>query len=418
MRESKNYFLQSALSYGGTNLRKTQRLLSIALRLLGANVPHSYTILLQSAIPATFRDPTKRVSISNSIFLATKEMSINIFDASGWYQLSSGLFSMGYFRAAWIARENSLDLSISESLASDASATAFQRGIEAHLERRNFTHAETLISRCATIISADRTSEFHEYLSMMQGFSESTSMTSVTLNLDAERAFDALIGDKNVVVVGPSSPSGEYGDEIDSADTVVRLKFVGTEYLPEKKYYGSRCDISQYNQSNPLTTISSLQQRWKFLGSLKLIITLDHSPSKIADVPVLYLHSAGPLYRTTETSGIRLLRAVIKGRPSRLKVFGMDFYSRREQYNSQTLQFYSNSAWILGSGGFYKAPVNGIHKSEIAWSFSGHDVMSNFCFAQNLHKAGLFEIEPYGKSILELTPYQYVERLEEMLGDW
>jgi hypothetical protein len=35
-----------------------------------------------------------------------------------------------------------------------------------------------------------------------------------------------------------------------------------------------------------------------------------------------------------------------------------------------------------------------------------------------LYKAGLFDIEPYGKSILELTPYQYVERLEEMLGDW
>jgi hypothetical protein len=47
-----------------------------------------------------------------------------------------------------------------------------------------------------------------------------------------------------------------------------------------------------------------------------------------------------------------------------------------------------------------------------------HDPVSNFCFAQNLYKAGLFEIEPFGASILALTPYQYVERLEEMLGDW
>jgi hypothetical protein len=30
----------------------------------------------------------------------------------------------------------------------------------------------------------------------------------------------------------------------------------------------------------------------------------------------------------------------------------------------------------------------------------------------------MFEIEPFGASILALAPYQYVERLEEMLGDW
>ena len=59
-----------------------------------------------------------------------------------------------------------------------------------------------------------------------------------------------------------------------------------------------------------------------------------------------------------------------------------------------------------------------LQKCEIPKSFSAHDPVSNFCFAQNLYKAGLFDIEPYGKSILELTPYQYVERLEEMLGDW
>ena len=53
-----------------------------------------------------------------------------------------------------------------------------------------------------------------------------------------------------------------------------------------------------------------------------------------------------------------------------------------------------------------------------ARDFSEHDPVSNFCFAQNLYKAGLFQIEPYGASILALTPYQYVERLEEMLGDW
>ena len=80
-------------------------------------------------------------------------------------------------------------------------------------------------------------------------------------------------------------------------------------------------------------------------------------------------------------------------------------------------EFYENSSWKFGHpNDFAKAGV--YFKFARARDFSYHDPVSNFCFAQNLYKAGLFDIEPYGKSILELTPYQYVERLEEMLGDW
>ena len=67
---------------------------------------------------------------------------------------------------------------------------------------------------------------------------------------------------------------------------------------------------------------------------------------------------------------------------------------------------------------FFYRRQGGVRAWEIGQSFAIHDPVSNFCFAQNLYQAGLFEIEPYGASILALTPYQYVERLEEMLGDW
>jgi hypothetical protein len=79
--------------------------------------------------------------------------------------------------------------------------------------------------------------------------------------------------------------------------------------------------------------------------------------------------------------------------------------------------FYEEAAWKMGDGYLFGTKAD-YPKVHITSSFGGHDPVSNFCFAQNLYKAGLFDIEPYGKSILELTPYQYVERLEEMLGDW
>ena len=82
------------------------------------------------------------------------------------------------------------------------------------------------------------------------------------------------------------------------------------------------------------------------------------------------------------------------------------------------MSFYRVNGWKFGSNYSTVFKDGYLSCSTIAKSFSAHDPVSNLCFAQNLYKAGLFEIEPYGKSILELTPYQYVERLEEMLGDW
>jgi hypothetical protein len=116
-------------------------------------------------------------------------------------------------------------------------------------------------------------------------------------------------------------------------------------------------------------------------------------------------------------SGVRTIIQILRFLPARVKNFGFDFYSTLKPYNDEYTNFYENQSWRLGHANDF------IHRGEYirvvrAKDFSLHDPVSNFCFAQNLYKAGLFEIGPYGASILALTPYQYVERLEEMLGDW
>ena len=416
-RESIKFFEVANFAYAAQKKLKAQRLLTIAFRLLGDHVPKSYASLLHSAIAGTLKDPSTRKSFSYSIFLATKEIPVETANASGWYQLSRGLFSLGYFRAAWIAREISLDLSISEALAPDTSATNIQRGIEAHLERRNFSDAEVLIMRATSGSSADRISEFREDSAMMQGKVLEFSNHSTNADHEALAIFNNLIFDKEVALVGLGAPSGEYGVQIDATDTVMRLKFVGLENLPDSKYHGTRCEISQYNLAKPLVEYSALKQGAIFLDSLTLIITLDASLLEIRGVPVLSRRSECSMYRSTAVSGLRCLKTAIKGNPQSLKIYGFDFYTKIEQYGNEVLGFFRSDVWQLG-GTFVWDRIGHFPKFEITNSFSGHDPVSNFCFAQNLYKAGLFEIEPYGKSILELTPYQYVERLEEMLGDW
>ena len=163
---------------------------------------------------------------------------------------------------------------------------------------------------------------------------------------------------------------------------------------------------------------SDVSTEFGFLDCLKCIVVFEDQPAKLRHKPLVNRFFNVPIYRSSATSGLVNLLAVLMNSPAKLKLFGFDFYSRLLQYDSALLRFYAVDGWKFGQT--YKTVYKdgALSRSVIALSFVAHDPVSNFCFAQNLYKAGLFDIEPYGKSILELTPYQYVERLEEMLGDW
>ena len=150
---------------------------------------------------------------------------------------------------------------------------------------------------------------------------------------------------------------------------------------------------------------------------LKLIISTKTSIDKLGKTMVYVFQPCEVLYRTPSVSGVRTIIQVLRYLPARVKNFGFDFYTTLKPYSDEYTDFYENQSWRLGHANDFIQRGEYV-RSMRAKDFSEHDPVSNFCFAQNLYKAGLFEIEPYGASILALTPYQYVERLEEMLGDW
>ena len=417
-RESITFFQRANVAYGAHKQRRSVRLLRVAFGLLGSEFPPLYARLIIGATNQTQRDASRRSALSVEILAATKALAIDITDATGWYQLSRGLFSVGYFRAAWVARENSIVLSIREGEAAGAGANAVGRAIQAHLERRNFAEVEALLARSTGQINESGLRDIRDYLDMMQNKYLMPPLDPNSPNFEAEKLFSELITGKSVALVGPGSPSGHHGNEIDSADTVVRIKYVGREHLPPQEFHGHRCDISQYNLLDPLISLADGGQPQSFIGDLQLVLTSSvPMRAQIQDRPVLKLTSSGPTYRTTSTSGVRNFLQLLRYRPNQLKIFGYDFYSKIEQYAAETILFYQDYGPILGDPFLYGQP-GAIPDYEIAQSFSAHDPVSNFCFAQNLYQAGMFEIEPFGASILALTPYQYVERLEEMLGDW
>ncbi|MEI8023559.1 MAG: hypothetical protein WCH63_05140 [Actinomycetota bacterium] len=414
-RESYKFFALSNSAYSVGKVRQCKRCIRIALSLLDSNFPNSYAFLLLQSIVSTHENSESRKSISRKIIAATKQLEITILDATSWYQLSRGLFCLGYFRAAWVARENSLDLSIAEVSKSSFSATVVTRAIEAQLERRNLDYVRELLVQ-NTVLGVKTLRSFHESLRWFEGKPANDSEVHVTIKEYSGHLFRELVERKKVALVGPGNAHYEYGVEIDSADAVARIKYPGAEYLLDEKLFGKRCDISQYPSLEPLRELANLSS-YEYFDDLRLIVAGGTDSRPVRNIPVFCEDQELPMYRTTATSGLRLLISILRQCPSSLKIFGYDFYSEREPYNVGMKSFYENNAWRMGIG-FLFGTKEEYQRVDITSSFGAHDPVSNFCFAQNLYKAGLFEIEPYGKSILELTPYQYVERLEEMLGDW
>jgi hypothetical protein len=358
--------------------------------------------------------------LSGEILDATKALAIDDTDATGWYQLSRGLFSVGYFRAAWVARENSIELSIREGEVAGAGATAVGRAIQAHLERRNFADVEALLTRSAEKVNEAGLRDIRDYLDMMQNKYVMPPLDQNSPSFEAEKLFSELITGKSVALVGPGSPSGHYGDEIDSADTVVRVKFIDDALLPANNAHGRRTDIAYIGGGNAIMAVKAQQLADAdsvITEKLKLVISTRTSINKIGKTVVYVFQPCEILYRTTSVSGMRTIIQILRNSPARVKIYGFDFHATLKPYGVEYVELYESHSWRLGHANYFIRRGEFI-RSMRAKDFSEHDFVSNFCFAQNLYKAGLFEIEPYGASILALTPYQYVERLEEMLGDW
>ena len=415
-RESIKFFELCNRAYAANKIRITDRFLVVALELVGLDFSNDYVVLLRNAVASTITDPKSRREQAECVLLATRELEVLFFDATGWYQLSRGLFCLGYFRAAWVARENSLDLSIAEGLTSSSSSTASGRAIEAYLERLEFDSVRKLLAE-NLVLEKKASDTFRESLRWFEGNVSVISAEDTCSDGGSVQIFHELVYGKKVVLVGPCSAYGEHGDEIDSADTVARIKYPGRDYLLDERFFGKRCDISQYPSLESLREIAKISSH-EYFDDLQLIVTGEADSRAVRNTPVYSENQESPIYRTTVTTGLRLLISLVRQRPSTLKIFGYSFYLEIEPYNTGMRSFYENSAWKFGQGHFLFGKSIDYPKVEITSSFGAHDPVSNFCFAQNLYKAGLFDIEPYGKSILELTPYQYVERLEEMLGDW
>jgi hypothetical protein len=232
--------------------------------------------------------------------------------------------------------------------------------------------------------------------------------SSATLKNDVSRE---LLTDKSVALVASGEIVTSSGEDIDRQDTVARVKFHDFDTMSNTEFSGSRCDLtfySRYEVDNFVTKSKSDPTYLNFLKSVKLIVVKQRDKVQISDIPVRNVEVRAPTFLTTATSGTLFLFDILRHLPKKVKLFGFNFYSKRQVYNPALLDF-------------YKIDLSSHQRTSayIANGFIAHDPRSDFLLVKNLYElSGLIDGTPEVLEILNLTADEYDARLEEMLGDW
>ena len=402
------------------------KFLRFSLTLGDVKLPRSYVNEIIKSLKQTRRNPSKRKDACEQILSTTSKLSPQQTSAHGWKLVSLALSGLGFIRAGTIARNYCLTAALSEASSGNATNRTRNLAIKGLLESRRFDEARHLIqSQTPSIESVTSDETYSDYLALLSQRRPDLRIKSSVVESKVEKLFSSLVTGKSIALVAPGVIDKEYGQEIDSYDTVFRVKFNGRSAMPDEKYVGRRCDITSHNSD--LLTLAKLDKKTenrltREAPDLKLFVSKRDDTTELGSIPVKQMRSWPPTYLTTGTSGTLALFEILRLLPKKVKMFGFDFYSIRQQYNTELLQHYQSSYFTKANelpSNEFNFDVTRIGSSKIALALVSHDLKSDFLLVKNLYElSGLIDGTPEVLEILNLTADEYDARLEEMLGDW
>ena len=402
------------------------KFLRFSLALGDVKLPKSYVSEVINSLKETRRDPSRRRAACDQILNTTSKLSPRQTSAHGWKLVSLALSGLGFIRAGTIARSYCLAAALSEVSSGNATSRTTSLAIKGLLESRKFDEARQLIESHALSIGALTADEtYSDYLALLKQRRPEVRIESPVVESEVERLFSSLVTGKSIALVAPGVIENEYGQEIDSHDTVFRVKFNGRSAMPDEKYVGRRCDITSHNSD--LLTLAKLNKidsntSISDAPDLKLIVAKKGEFGTIDGVPVRSMLGWPPTFLTTATSGTLALFEILRFVPIKMKMFGFDFYTTRQQYNTELLKLYQSRNFTMAN----RLPSNEFNfestqsgSAKVALALISHDLKSDFLLVKNLYElSGLIDGTPEVLEILNLTADEYDLRLETMLGDW
>lgn len=238
-----------------------------------------------------------------------------------------------------------------------------------------------------------------EEINRAQGAADGQGAAEGKRTAGDDESMRRLVQGKRVAVVGPATDPSEFGELIDSYDTVVRTNLRGPLNPDAAARLGARADISYYAGLDLVRGYEVVSQAVEN-GVVDLAVTRPHCLPAFPEPPtwLRFARFEFGLYFRGAPMGIqRILYDLLQFAPAEVALFNADFYAGEEV----AAQGYRDDALSFGPHSQANDPV------------VMHDLSFEFRFTQRLARSGL--ITPHGTAaeVLSLTEQEYLERLQE-----
>jgi len=412
--------------YGSRYSFLLAKILNFAITLAGTDLPRSYLRLIKSSIVKTCKDPSKRYPLSINLVESTINLRPDQSSAHGWKFVCLLLTSFGFIRAGSIARSYCLEAALFEIDTGKASNRTLHLAAKGLIENRRFKEAVCFMHSHKTTFEPNSFGKVYwDYLALLNQTVPKNFNSKHIKNSIPDESSLQLISNKSISLVATGEINTLSGSDIDNHEVVARVKFQGLRIMPNPEFSGMRCDITFYTKDLVEKFENKAEKDGKFLeflADVKLIVLKDKSLLKVGKTPSRNLKFWAPTFLTTATSGTLFLFDILSYQPKVVKLFGFNFYSHRQIYNSELLNLYQNSEELSGVGlpkKWFDLSSPQRASATIAKTFISSDPRSDFLLVKNLYElSGLIDGTPEVLEILNLTADEYDARLEEMLGDW
>jgi hypothetical protein len=169
------------------------------------------------------------------------------------------------------------------------------------------------------------------------------SSVKLSAHPKASNSFFKFIKGKRIALVGPAVPLQFNGEEIDDFDVVVRLKYRGDEFIPEKNLVGEKTNVTYWG-SGVVNFGNSKTHTFDNLQHLDFLVTTAYwlkvkTKKAVADLGLEFAPEIIPaanrkvklIFGTPNTGTVALLD-LLSCSPQSIKVFNFDFYTGSSDY--------------------------------------------------------------------------------------
>lgn len=295
-----------------------------------------------------------------------------------------------------ILKENSFELSYFEQ-ASFSSLSLFANRIDLYKFYRFYLNIKLDSNR---LFARDYDCKFEvknfTFLSLFKSLFGSANNYSRVKQYYDDGVAD-LIRNKSVAIVGPVDVCLDNGGEIDSFDVVIRFNYKGLNGCDSNKF-GTKTNISYYITADMkliecnaalIEQVNNLDYTLHCGGSHIIYKNNRFFTAKHARRLPVQKMKFNPLYMGSANAIQKVILDVLRYSPLKIKVFNANLWVS----NNVVENYRSKKAFKV---------------SKMMY----HDSVSNFIFTKKLFVRGLIEADNVLKDVLNLTPEEYVEKLD------